>query len=192
MAENRELNERLFASDDDWQIVACINQYVVHDLDLLAEGYKTAADVLVMHIMKNSSDRNTLVYPIVYLYRHHVELRLKEIIREGNRLLDNPRDDPHHHELQKLWPIVKKIIKKIWPDGDSSLFKFIDPLIREFSKVDPHSISFRFSETKDGRDPLANMSHLSINGFAEKMGRISDFLAGVSAAICEYNQPHNY
>lgn len=36
----------LFMPDDDWQNNACINQKVAaHDLDLFAEGYKTAAGI---------------------------------------------------------------------------------------------------------------------------------------------------
>jgi hypothetical protein len=57
-------------------------------LDLFAEGYKTAADILVKQVVEHSSHQDTLVYPIVFLYQQHIELRFKEIIREGLSLLD--------------------------------------------------------------------------------------------------------
>lgn len=187
MDGSKELHESLFALNDDWQNDACVNQKVNHNFDLFAEGYKTAADILVKHVVEESSDQDTLVYPIVFLHRHHIELRLKEIIREGNRLLGNLPNNRFEHELQKLWPVAKGIIRKIWSDGEPDDFQFIDLWIREFCKVDPQSASFRYPENKGGRNPLANMSRINIKSFGERMGRISDFLYGISAAICDYN-----
>src|ERR1043165_9459178 len=98
----------LFRPDDDWQNNACINQKVAsHGLDLFAEGYKTAADILVKQVVECASHQDTLVYPIVFLYRQHIELRFKEIIREGLSLLDEGQDFPRTHRLDELWPKVK-------------------------------------------------------------------------------------
>jgi hypothetical protein len=192
MAKNKETYEPLFMSDDDWQNNACINQKVIHDLDLFAEGYKTGGDVLVRHVIKSGSDQDILVYPIVFLYRQHIELRLKEIIREGNRLLDDPPDHPTHHELQKMWPLVKGIIGKVWPhdNDESDDLEFIDHVIHQFCRVDPHSDSFRYPENSNGRNPLANICHINLRHFVEMIERASNFLYGVSAAICDYNESY--
>jgi hypothetical protein len=140
----------LFMPDDDWLNNACINQKVNHDLDLFAEGYKTASDTLVRHIVENASHQDTLVYPIIFLYRQHIELRFKEILREGLLLLDEGQDFPKTHRLDKLWPAVIEIIEKLWPDEGVEQLDIIGHVINEFSALDPESMSFRYPEDRCG------------------------------------------
>ena len=48
----------------------------------LREGYKNSADELVEIVLKNGSDTrklDTYVFPIVFLYRHSIEISLKHI-----------------------------------------------------------------------------------------------------------------
>jgi len=55
--------------------------------ELYSTGYKMAGDLLI-----ENADNNTsfLIYPIVFSYRHCIELRLKQISIEGNKLLNTP------------------------------------------------------------------------------------------------------
>lgn len=177
----------LFMPDADWQNNACINQKVVaHDLDLFAEGYKTAADILVEHVVEHSSHQDTLVYPIVYLYRQHIELRFKEIIREGLLLLDENQDFPITHRLDRLWPMVKEIIEKLWPDEETEDLRIIEHVVNEFCSIDPESISFRYPEDKCGNNPLSGLTHVNLRHLAEMIDEVYNILFGVSAAISEY------
>ena len=41
------------------------------------------AELLVAHVTDHQTDRDFLVYPIIFLYRHHVELMLKSILRRA-------------------------------------------------------------------------------------------------------------
>lgn len=190
MDKDKEIYKPLFMSDDDWQNNACINEKVTHDFDLFAEGYKTGADILVSHVIEKSSDQDLLVYPIVFLYRHHLELRLKEIIREGNRLLGTYEDFRHCHDLNKLWIPAKKVVKEIWPEGDPEEFIFIEHVINEISTVDSQSYSFRYPEDKSGNNPLSGISHINLRHLAEMIEKVYIFLYGVSAAICDYNESY--
>ena len=42
------------------------------------------------------------IYPIYNLYRQYLELRLKQIIREGGALLDEDPGFPRHHRINDL------------------------------------------------------------------------------------------
>jgi hypothetical protein len=61
------------------RLVACLN--FTHDEPWIAyaEGFKRLADVGVAHIEETGHGHDFLVYPIVYAYRHHIELSLKLI-----------------------------------------------------------------------------------------------------------------
>jgi HEPN domain-containing protein len=176
----------LFMSDADWLNNACINQKVTHDLDLFAEGYKTAGDALVRNVVESCSHQDTLVYPIVFLYRQHIELRLKEIIREGLSLLDEGQDFPKTHRLDRLWPTVKEIIEKLWPDEDVEQFGIIGHVVDEVSALDPESMSFRYPEDKCGNNPLSGLTHINLRHLSEMIDEVYNLLFGVSAAISEY------
>jgi HEPN domain-containing protein len=186
MSKNKGSYEPLFMSGDDWQNNACINQKVIHGLDLFAEGYKTAADILVKHVAEHSSHQDTIVYPIVFLYRQHIELRFKEVIREGLLLLDEGQDFPKTHKLDKLWSLVKEIIEKVWPGEDTEEFGLIGHVVNEFSAIDPESMSFRYPEDRCGNNPLIDLAHINLRHLAEMIDEVYNFLFGVSAAISEY------
>lgn len=176
----------LFKPDNDWKNNACINQKVAHDLNLFAEGYKSAGDTLVRHIIESSSHQDTLVYPIVFLYRQHIELRFKEIIREGLSLLDEGKDFPKTHRLDKLWPTVKEIVEKLWPDEDIEQFGIIGHVVDEFSALDPESMSFRYPEDRCGNNPLSGLAYINVRHLSETIDEVYSLLFGVSAAISEY------
>src|SRR4030042_2814002 len=77
--------DKLFTTAEDWWNNACLN-FIHNGWSIYAIGYKDAADILVSHIEEKRRYQDTLVYPIVFLYRQYLELALKDIIRKGQRL----------------------------------------------------------------------------------------------------------
>ena len=49
-------------------------------LVLMMDGYKAAADTLVEKTKSSLADQDSLVFPIVFNYRHFIELNLKYLI----------------------------------------------------------------------------------------------------------------
>lgn len=184
MVENKKSYKRLFISDIDWINNARINLF--YGFDVLAVGYQSAADILVKHVIENGTDQDTLVYPIVFLYRQHLELRFKEIIREGWLLLNEGKDFLPIHDLQELWKQVKEVIKKLWPDEEETQGEsLIEHIVNEFTEHDKQSYSFRYPEDKKGNNPLAELQYINIRHLSEMIQEVSDFLYGVSAAIVD-------
>ncbi|MCH8318510.1 MAG: hypothetical protein IIA88_08445 [Bacteroidetes bacterium] len=106
----------IFKSCDDWWNNAIINLHY-DKWDLYAEGYKLAAELLFEKVSEAKSNQDYLVYPIVFLTRHYIELRLKEIILKGKKLLDKKKEKPPtHHDLSSLWFECEKLIIEIWPN----------------------------------------------------------------------------
>lgn len=153
MSENSRKFEPVFCGDADWQANACLNW--THDpLELYATGYKEAGDRLVEFVLTNAKDQDFLIYPIVFLYRQYVELRLKEIIREGQILLEEGNAFPTHHKICDLWSDAKKIAMKtsdiIAGESEPPNLEYAEHVIKEFSNIDPDSISFRYPTTRKG------------------------------------------
>ena len=81
--------DQLFKEDSDWQCNAHLN-LGGKDSGAYSAGYKNAADLLARRFLRNWRGNDILVYPMVFLYRQFIELRLKEIIELGQELLDEP------------------------------------------------------------------------------------------------------
>ncbi|MFB2877821.1 hypothetical protein [Floridanema aerugineum] len=185
MVKNNQSYKGLFISDIDWINNARINCF--HGFDVLAEGYYNGADILVNHVIENGTGQDTLVYPIVFLYRQHLELRFKEIIREGWLLLNEGKDFRPTHDLQILWGQVKEVIEKVFPEDEKTPGESLtEHIVKEFSIHDPISMSFRYPESKDGKKFLANLENISISHLSEMLQGAYEFLYGVIAAIVHY------
>jgi len=67
------------------------------------EGYRNAAVALFEASVEKPVSPDFLVFPLAFLWRHHVELALKDIIAIGRQLRGEPWGFPEHHRLLMLW-----------------------------------------------------------------------------------------
>jgi hypothetical protein len=116
---------------------------------IYADGYKRAAELLVEHI-EDIYDINTVIFPILALYRQYVELSLKEIISYG-QYLDNHNIKQGGHILSKLWASAKSYIKKHYSPLDNQKIKRAEDLINKLHEIDPTSEATRYPFVKSKR-----------------------------------------
>src|SRR4051794_7302699 len=62
-----------------------------------------------------------LVFPILFAYRHWLELQLKSIITLGQRWRSEEVKPMHTHKLDVLWPIARAAIETAFPDDPADL-----------------------------------------------------------------------
>lgn len=128
--------------DETWQHGVLIGGMACRDLPEVAKAYKLAADELVKQAL-SKYEPHQLDYPILFLYRHTVEIYLKAA-------LDNP---PEHHDLSRLIQLLeaesgKKIAgwvrDRLWDfhkiDNMADLFRYADPPAENELWVDFHQL----------------------------------------------------
>jgi hypothetical protein len=99
-------------------------------------GYKDAADELVEQYEYNE----TFVYPIVFMYRHYLELLLKNL----NAQLNNPVDfSGHLHDIKFIWDKMYPQVKEQL-DLKTSHLNHIRNIVYAFAGIDPKSSNFRY------------------------------------------------
>jgi len=137
------------------------------------DAYKEAADKLVDQIEGHSWE-DGLVFPVVFLYRHYVELKLKYLIIEFDMLGGTVISDKefNRHELVPLWNYVKGhigcISGAVW---DKEILRSLESLIKELDQLDPNSYRFRYShDIKFQANPLPDS--ISLGHFKEGMAII--------------------
>jgi hypothetical protein len=119
----------------------------------IMEGYKDAADILVAHTEKVPSHRRRLVYPIVYCYRHYLEIALKGLIISHGPAV-NVALVAKDHNLFGLWRKFRTIVEAHGQgdatDGNDKPLDAVEANIKEFNKLDPAAMTFRYhATTKD-------------------------------------------
>lgn len=176
----------LFRSNEsDWWNNACL-RVGYDEFYRYADGYKRAADILAGHVDENNCDQDFVAFPILFLYRHYIELKLKETIQKGRQLLNEKGTYPTHHEIDKLWHLCKSIALKVWPDGDVNELALAEECILIFSHYDQASFAFRYPETKDGKLSLQGLEYANLRHVKDTMNQIAVLLDGMSIAIGEY------
>ena len=173
----------LFKSDADWWHNACLNFNGI-DFNAYAIGYKQAANFLVERVSQERRYQDTLVYPIAFLYRQYLELRLKQLIHVGYMLLDiPPKEGNLHHGIDKLWKQCRNIMEKIHPEENADDLGDIEKSISEFTRVDPSSTAFRYPADKKGNPSLKCLKHINLRNLAETMDKIAALLDGAALEI---------
>lgn len=187
-------DDRLIRPAPNWHDNACVNVTWGGDADYgYSEGYRRAARVLVEEAVERHRDRDYLVYPIFFLYRHHVELALKNIIRRIPYLLYRPltQEEQEHlgqHRLDRLWqdlkPMFAEVCKAVgWDKLNRIEEQGVDSYIRQLTALDPDSYSFRYRRSKKGRPSLpSDLERIDLRHFAELMERLADYLDGLDTA----------
>jgi len=175
-------DSQLFASDIDMWHNAYLNR--VHmPWDLYVDGYRRAAELLIERC-ETFYEKNTLVYPIAFLYRQYVELRLKNIIREGNKVVEGPQPFPKHHKLKDLWPICRSVIQERDLPISAEDLSRIASYIEQFCEFDPTSEAFRYPETNQGGSSLPpRVEKISLRGLADAMKKFAGLLENISRLL---------
>ena len=144
-------------------------------------GYKDAADLLVTHV--GEGDSRKLGYPIAFLYRQHLELALKSLIRESRRVLGWDEAFPKTHRIDELWRLCIDLLNEISPATlENDEISHTTRLIADFCTVDPTSEAFRYPESKDRIAPWFNVQ-ITLTAMKDVVGKISLLLDCIDTHI---------
>jgi hypothetical protein len=171
----------------DWQNNACLNicgRTGPANLWAYETGYKLAGDVLSGYVLSTGGDQDVLVYPIMFLYRHYLELRLKQLVYEGTQLLGNVSEYPHGHRLVELWSRCRPILAKVYAHDDTADLDRAGKVIQEIDAYDGKGEAFRYS-FKGDTNYLEDLTHIHLRNAAEVMGRLGNMLDAASCGIVQ-------
>ena len=116
-----------------------------------AEGYRLAADHILVIALEKSSERDFLIYPICFLYRQFLELSLKEAIRYTEELAEGEAGKiPDHHRLEGLWTRFQIAMKKVTDGSLDDEVAVIENAVTQFGQMDPTSQAFRYPVDREG------------------------------------------
>lgn len=148
-----------------------------------AEAFKVAADkILEAHESATGRHNDELLYPTIYLYRHCLELKLKDLIllgvRCGNFALDDAtRETLGKHELSKLWTKAKRFLLLHYPE-DSDQVSVVESVVQEFHQIDKDGQTMRYDRDTGLRKRKYDHvpTHIGVGNLRDTMGKVYSFL----------------
>jgi len=149
-----------------------------------ADSYQTGALNLLNLALEDKLLRDLHLYPAVFLIRHYIELRLKELIQGLNFLLKDTQDFPTHHKLMNLYGDFKAAYVKIGEDTTGEDFQALDELIKEMSHFDSTSMAFRYPVDKAG-EKTQKLEYVNLSNLKETFIRVCFIFDGVAALIAD-------
>jgi hypothetical protein len=125
----------------------------------------------------DSIHNDRLIYPILYCYRHYLELQLKDLIRRAQLALRLESKEYRGHGLLKLWRRLDHLLRSI-PRVYRGRFDALVSCIRRFEHVDQRSTRFRYVYPAEALPRSIDLRNLK-----EVMERLHDEFKGIEAAI---------
>lgn len=150
-----------------------------------ADGYQTSAISLINLSLTDKSVRDYHIYPTIFLIRHYLELRLKELIQGLNFCNNQTKDFPTHYQLQNLYGEFRTAYKTIGEDPNTIDFQIIHKLINEISVIDPTSMAFRYPVDKSGQKTQV-LEFVNLKNLKETFVRVCFVFDGVAMLIDSY------
>jgi len=179
-----EDGDKFFIEGGDKNEIAWLHK-TFQDFGCYADSYQTGAINLIDSAISNKDLRDYHVYPAVFLIRHYLELRLKELIQGLNYCIDQSKEFPKHHDISKLWNDFKKAYLEIGENIDDARFKAIDELITEMTSIDPISMAFRYPIDKTGQK-TQKLKYVNLTNLREIFIRVCFVFDGVASQIADY------
>ncbi len=155
------------------------------------ESFRHAGDILADRLMNDRDAPYKGVYiPMLFLYRHYLEVRIKQTISELEPLLrTSVRGHSMHiekdvlgcHDLEKLWDTAEELICVVFAESErhGGPIDLVRQIVDFFHQHDPTGQTFRYRHDKRSRS--ANEEKLP-------PGLDYDELKGAIHKACHYFQ----
>jgi hypothetical protein len=188
---------KLFISDgppQDFSTIGCGD--ASHQYVLYMHGYKTGADELVQNAIasKSAGRLDTLIFPILFLYRQFIELELKWIFlvySDADRSVKIGVIRDIKHNLIKLWQKTKPILLEEVTPQERQDVDIVEAYIKQFYKLDESSYSFRYPITKNFDQILNAERRINLPNLRKRMDELYHFFTGADgklSSIRDYRQ----
>jgi hypothetical protein len=140
--------------------------------------------VLSEQILAKNSFPDYEAYPVVFLFRHALELYLKNIIYKAvplsafRGLEDIDARLFNHHELGELSKLAASALRKLFPNDDAleQVVQTTLTISTEFSEIDYTSFSYRYPVDKQGKPSTKHHQVCNLGAMYASLSRLMEDL----------------
>jgi hypothetical protein len=169
--------ENPFQEHQDWQHNACISNFT--QFGELGGYYLRASDGLVQKTVYDSGLLDVYVLPVCFLYRHGIELLIKDALWMSEYVAHGTKAFPQIHEIGKLWCKLSENCLTIFgtdcpltPDET----EWMKHALAQIENHDPLSYSFRYPYDKKGKRTHTSLTHVNVRSLYETVHHAADLI----------------
>ena len=192
-----EKGDILIKKPSDYRNLSIINRSTRLSNFMMPEAYYTIA-IEALHKMREMQDnsvKDSIIYPILYNFRHYLEIIMKDSIRNfkiaHKEITSQQIGYEGDHSLLKTWNKLKHYIS-FSENAVTEDFKSFEKLINEINRIDDQSFSFRYSYKAAKKiekicEPIfKDMIDVDLENLEKVMKKMHRFIEGISDL--SYNQ----
>jgi len=158
---------------------------------LYAHGYREAAGVVVDKALEGHF-QDTLFYPICFLYRHALEVTLKELVRETEHLIrldaacggraggcerDAREVDQELEKTHSLQSLLDRLRERLKVVADDDLAANVINAVVEVHNLDPKGEVFRYARKQGAGDSFGQQQRFDLQQIRERLDEAIGYLA---------------
>jgi hypothetical protein len=192
--------DRLFVSTPSAAVVDCTGSSAQGEERsptgrhyLYADGYLLAADRIV-ESLKGLPSEDALIYPIFYLYRHHIELELKGAISLFLNWLyrGTPEErtkeveeltQPQLHGIHTLWNKLKRLAPKELDEMGTETTEAFQSLVQQITDHDASGQAARYAFYRDGKQTFTRVNEVDLDNLRTQFRKMSHYVGAVREGI---------
>ncbi len=176
-------DDQLLRKAVNWKNAITFSDYPAERHVLIRNGYFLAGHALVERCQNDTYERQVMIYPILFCYRHALEMTMQWIIGSyGHRYGVSLPTKPDHN-LDSLWKCCKAIFTH--PDNKRAAVGAltVEKLIKQFHRLDTRAEAFRYAVKKDGT--LIRLPDVAIDpvNLREVMEGLENFFSGADGHL---------
>ena len=182
--------DRLFDERGDWHTNAQISPTTFGGA---AGEYRHTADEIVAQLQGRQGFPDLVARPVVYLYRHYLELQLKDTLREARLYFNEDPATPGTHDLMALWRPLRQLIERRWNEGeDNGELDAVQSALAEFHAIDARGETFRYPTTRAGAPALPDALLINLASLRDGVAKIGGYLEATATALSEERAAADY
>ena len=121
-----------------------------------------------------------MIYPILFVYRHAIELAMKWILTMYGGYGAN---DIAHHDLWQLWKLCREVIDTAGDGNGSS--DTVEPIIKEMHDLDKSALAFRYGIDKNNNPPKLPEGLYDLENIRDVMTGVGHFFDGTDGMLSD-------
>jgi hypothetical protein len=176
-----------FSPNELWLLGTCTAELISNrgDPTSYVHGYFAAAMHIADDMVANRVPVDSVAYPMLYLFRHAIELGFKVLLRGYSFELRHPKPlGKKGHSLAQLWKGLRPLLDsdvyvgRLEPERSSASVTTddIDALVRCLDEVDPVGEAARYDTTVSGELTMARVSRINLQALLEVCRLSEDWL----------------
>jgi hypothetical protein len=159
---------RLGPRKGEWSVTFAFSNQPAEEFGYYGGAFLRAARVQARSYCRRKGHLQGDKLPLLFLYRHSIELLTKGVLISGNELMSVCGDSESvedilgrfkrwNHRLQPMLPHLKRVFEYAgwhwyWPETAIETFEDLAAVFEELDRIDPNSHSFRYPvRLKGGR-----------------------------------------